>query len=212
MQQLIQIKQNIIGAERVNSVNARELHVALHVKKDFSTWMKAQIENLGLEENIDFLVIPLKGENPKGGRPQIEYIITQDTAKHISMASRTEKGKEVRNYFIAIEKEYQKTVSPNRINGYKGFTSRLQNEIKHLNYIIEMQDRELENKKVVYQESKLSKRIRERSYEVFSVFRDQSAEYKKVADYCYAAHKRTNETIEAFERFVSSSMEVYYEN
>jgi len=103
MQQLIQIEQNIIGAEKVNSVNARDLHVALHVKKDFSDWFKSQISNLGLEENVNYLTVHLKGEGGKFGK--IEYIITQDTAKHISMASRTEKGKEVRDYFIEMEKK-----------------------------------------------------------------------------------------------------------
>ena len=106
MQELIKIESNIIGAEEVNSVNAKELHGVLGIKKDFSSWMKNQINTLGLEENVDYIVFTKKGENPKlGGRPQKEYIITTDTAKHISMASRTPKGKEVRSYFIRVEKE-----------------------------------------------------------------------------------------------------------
>ena len=106
MQELIKIESNIIGAEEVNSVNAKELHAVLGIKKDFSSWMKNQINTLGLEENVDYIVFTQKGENPKlGGRPQKEYIITTDTAKHISMASRTPKGKEVRSYFIRVEKE-----------------------------------------------------------------------------------------------------------
>jgi len=107
MRELIKIEKREIGLESVNSVNSRELHKALEVKKDYSDWMKQQIGSLGLEENVDYLINPLKGENKNGetrGRKSIDYIITTDTAKHISMASRTPKGKEVRRYFIEVEK------------------------------------------------------------------------------------------------------------
>ena len=108
MQELIKIEKREIGVELVNSVNSRELHKTLEAKKDYSSWMKQQIGTLGLEENVDYLINPLKGENKNTGetrgRKAIDYIITTDTAKHISMASRTPKGKEVRRYFIEVEK------------------------------------------------------------------------------------------------------------
>ena len=108
MQELIKIEKREIGLELVNSVNSRELHKALEIKKDYSNWMKQQIGTLGLEENVDYLINALKGENKTTGetrgRKSIDYIITTDTAKHISMASRTPKGKEVRRYFIEVEK------------------------------------------------------------------------------------------------------------
>jgi len=110
MQELIEIKKREIGLELVNSVNSRELHKALEAKKDYSDWIKQQIGTLGLEENVDFIVYHLKGENPKtGGRPTKDYIITTDTAKHIAMASRTPRGKEVRRYFIEVEKRVGNT-------------------------------------------------------------------------------------------------------
>lgn len=104
MKELININKSLIGSEEVNSVNSRDIHETLELKKDFSDWIKAQIKTLGLEENIDFITYHLKGV---GGKfDSIEYVVTLDTAKHIAMASRTKKGKEVRNYFIQIEKEY----------------------------------------------------------------------------------------------------------
>lgn len=83
------IETSVIGTEPTNSVNARELHVNLGVRKDFSTWVKGQINNLNLEENIDYSKLPLKGESnlgQGGDRRSIEYILTLDTAKHIAMA------------------------------------------------------------------------------------------------------------------------------
>ncbi|OCL99529.1 AntA/AntB antirepressor [Aliarcobacter thereius] len=82
MSEIIKISSEVIGTEKTNSVNARELHQVLEIGKDFSNWMNAQINSLGLEKNVDYIVYEVKGN----GRPQKEYIITTETAKHISMA------------------------------------------------------------------------------------------------------------------------------
>uniref|UniRef100_UPI00404839BE antA/AntB antirepressor family protein n=1 Tax=Aliarcobacter sp. TaxID=2321116 RepID=UPI00404839BE len=108
MSALIEIKKELIGAENINSVNSRELWNNLEVKKPFSDWIKFQINSLSLEQNIDYLLVSQKSEakGRGGNRKEIfDYIITLDTAKHIAMASRTEKGKEVRKYFIEAEKK-----------------------------------------------------------------------------------------------------------
>ena len=125
MSEIIKISNEVIGTEKVNSVNARELHQVLDIKKQFSDWINIQITSLGLEANVDYIVYEVKGN----GRPQKEYIITTDTAKHISMASRTAKGKEVRNYFIQIEKEY---FSPNiqQLSGRVGGLTKANNDLR----------------------------------------------------------------------------------
>lgn len=104
----LKIETSVIGTEPTNTVDARELHKNLGVRKDFSDWIKGQITNLGLEERVDYMILPLKGESSLGhggNRRSIDYTLTLDTAKHISMASRTPRGKEVRNYFIEAEKK-----------------------------------------------------------------------------------------------------------
>lgn len=113
---LIPIARNLINHEEVNSVNARELHIALELKKDFSHWIKNQINRAELVENVDYLTHALKGVGGKFDKT--EYILTLDSAKHIAMMSQSKKAKEVRNYFIGVEKEYiaslkQKALSHN---------------------------------------------------------------------------------------------------
>ena len=102
--QLIPISINVIGAEKVNAVDARGLWLFLGVGKDFSTWIKVQIERARLLEHRDFEVLPLLGENPSGGRPRTEYLLALDAAKHIGIMSGTDKGFEVRDYFVAGER------------------------------------------------------------------------------------------------------------
>ena len=94
------------------AVNARDLHSFLQIGKDFSTWIKVQFDRCDLSENIDFQVIPQKGENPNGGRPTIEYALSISAAKEISITSQTERGKEARRYFIACEEKLKELASP----------------------------------------------------------------------------------------------------
>lgn len=103
MNELIPIHDN----NGKKAVSARELHAYLESKKDFSNWIKQRIEKYDLIENIDFTVFTQKGENLNGGRPTIEYALTIDAAKELSMVEGNAKGKQARKYFIAVEKEYR---------------------------------------------------------------------------------------------------------
>lgn len=97
----------IIEHNGQRAVNARELHAFLEVGKDFSSWIKKQIERCDLVEYQDFEVFTQKGENLQGGRPTSEYALSIDAAKEISMMSQCEKGKQARRYFIECEKRLQ---------------------------------------------------------------------------------------------------------
>lgn len=101
----IQIFQQEINNEKVNSVNARDLWVALESKQDFSTWIKARLEQAYAVENEDYGVFRKAVENLKGGRPLLEYALSLDLAKNISMLEKNEKGNQIRKYFISCEKQ-----------------------------------------------------------------------------------------------------------
>lgn len=97
MNQLINITEN----NGNKSVSARELHQFLEVKTDFKDWMPRMLE-YGFEEGFDFSSFLSEST---GGRPSKEYALTIETAKEISMLQRTDKGKQARRYFIAVEKK-----------------------------------------------------------------------------------------------------------
>lgn len=85
-----------------NVVSARDLHVFLEIRTEFSHWILRMLE-YGFIEGQDFSSFLSKST---GGRPKTDYFLTLDCAKEISMLQRSEKGKEARQYFIQIEKRH----------------------------------------------------------------------------------------------------------
>lgn len=88
----------------LQAVNARFLYEWLEVKKHFPEWFSTQIRRCDLVENVDYQCLGLQGAKPNGGRPIVEYALSINAAKEISMMSQTEKGKQARRYFIECER------------------------------------------------------------------------------------------------------------
>ncbi len=105
----ITLTQSTLDDSAVQTVSARDLHANLEVKKDFSDWVKAQIRRARLVEGRDYGTYPQKGVG--GQFDSMEYFFTVDTAKHVAMMSNTDRGFEVREYFIKVEKEFKKQES-----------------------------------------------------------------------------------------------------
>ena len=90
-----------------NTVSARELHEFLEIGTRFDKWFIRMI-SYGFEENSDFRAITQKRVTAQGNiTTYIDYEITIDMAKELSMIQRTEKGKQARQYFIQCEKFIQ---------------------------------------------------------------------------------------------------------
>lgn len=85
-------------------VYGTELYGVLEKKSKFADWAKNRLKDCDAVENEDFETFSKNLEN--GGRTK-EYIIKLDTAKEMAMLERNEKGKQVRRYFIQIEKKYK---------------------------------------------------------------------------------------------------------
>lgn len=90
------------------TVSARELHGFLEVKTPYDKWFPRMTE-YGFSEGIDFSTFLSKSS---GGRPAQDAQLTIDMAKEICMVQRSEKGKQARQYFIQLEKDWN---SPDKV-------------------------------------------------------------------------------------------------
>lgn len=88
-------------------VYGSELHAVLEVKTQYKDWSERRLNDIDAAEKEDYEVLLKNERNLKGGRPTKEHIIKLDTAKEMAMMERNEKGKQVRRYFIQIEKKYK---------------------------------------------------------------------------------------------------------
>ena len=105
--QLIKVENITIGIEVKESVNARELHSFLESKADFSTWIKTQISRARLVEELDYVTVTKKVER----QILVDYHLSLEAGKSIGMMSATDKGFEIRDYFIECERK-AKTLLP----------------------------------------------------------------------------------------------------
>lgn len=105
MNELIPVKTN----EQMEPViSGRDLHQFLEVTTPYHIWFPRMTE-FGFEDGKDFCTNLFEST---GGRPATDHVLKIDMAKEISMIQRNEKGKQARQYFIAVEKEYN---SPEKI-------------------------------------------------------------------------------------------------
>lgn len=87
------------------TVSARELHKALEVSSRFSRWFDTNKEMFVEGEDYNKCTSSTVVNN--GAVRELEdYEITVLMAKHLSMMSRTEKGRDIRNYLIDLEKAW----------------------------------------------------------------------------------------------------------
>lgn len=101
--------------ENERFVNARELHEFLDVGRDFSNWIKDRIAKYGFVEGEDYSPILANRVGDGVGKPKTEYLLTLDTAKEIAMTENNERGRQVRRYFIEVEKRVRRMFSSPRL-------------------------------------------------------------------------------------------------
>lgn len=94
-----------------NVVDAKELYEFLSIKTPFKDWIKRMFD-YGFEKNKDYIILLKNERNPVSKSNPINYAITLEMAKEISMIQRSDKGKQARQYFIACEEKLKEVVKP----------------------------------------------------------------------------------------------------
>lgn len=96
-------------------VSARELHNFLEVQTKYQDWFPRMCE-YGFTDGVDFNFLKNEQVQIEGGRAVTRHILdaalTIDMAKEICMIQRSEKGKQARQYFIQLEKDWN---SPEKV-------------------------------------------------------------------------------------------------
>lgn len=101
---IIPVFSGTIAGQSTQLCNARDLHAFLGASRDFSTWIKARIDAYGFSEGADYLLTKIGEQLPSGTKYRIDYHLSLDMAKELAMVERTDKGREVRRYFIECER------------------------------------------------------------------------------------------------------------
>lgn len=108
MEQLSMIENELVPVYTTSTgdkvVYGTELHGALEVSTPYRIWIERRIEESEAVEGEDFEAVQIctpSGQNMK------EHIIRLDIAKEMAMLERNDMGKQIRRYFIRVEKKYR---------------------------------------------------------------------------------------------------------
>ncbi len=106
MNDLLKIEVN---SNQEQTVSGRELHMFLGIETRYNDWFNRMLQ-YGFEDEKDFYSILSK--TSENGRPSTDHIMKLDMAKELCMLARNEKGKQARQYFLEVEREWN---SPEKV-------------------------------------------------------------------------------------------------
>lgn len=108
--QIIPLIAHVMEGQPTPSVLARTLYAFLQLNPAaYARWTQKNIvKNPYAMEHVDWEYFQPDVENPvesrASGRPSLDFVLTMDFAKRLSMMARSPKGEEARQYFLACEK------------------------------------------------------------------------------------------------------------
>lgn len=133
------------------AVNARDLHAFLESKRGFSNWIKDRIDKYDFVEGQDYQILYFDyqgnllnirhnkiGESENQQVSKIEYALSVDMAKELSMVEGNEKGKQARRYFIACEKAAQKKLESQPLKREPSLTTKVRASIEWVKGVSEI--------------------------------------------------------------------------
>lgn len=112
MNELLKIEVN---EKQEQTISGRELHMFLGVDTKYNDWVQRMLQ-YGFEEGQDFNLLKKEQVQIEGKREVrreiTDHIMKLDMAKELCMLTRNEKGKQARQYFIEVEREWN---SPEKV-------------------------------------------------------------------------------------------------
>ena len=102
MNELLKIE---INENQEQTVSGRELHMFLGIETRYNDWF-ARMLQYGFCEGKDFY--SKMSKTSEGGRPSTDHIMKLDMAKELCMLARNDKGKQARQYFIEVERDWNR--------------------------------------------------------------------------------------------------------
>lgn len=112
MNNLISVQVN---ENQEQTISGRELHMFLGVETKYNDWLQRMLQ-YGFEEGQDFNLLKKEQVQIEGKREVrrdiTDHIMKLDMAKELCMLIRNEKGKQARQYFIEVERDWN---SPEKV-------------------------------------------------------------------------------------------------
>ena len=125
-------------------VSGRDLHMFLEISTPYTMWFNRMCE-YGFVENVDYMTDHKKVIRADGKvmpQTQLEHNLTIEMAKQLCMLARNDKGREAREYFIEVEKEWNSPekvmsralkIANNVINEQKVIIAQQEQQIQNFN-------------------------------------------------------------------------------
>jgi phage anti-repressor protein len=112
LNQLIKVEVN---ERQEQVVSGRELHRILEVRTEYLHWIERRVGDGCFVEGVDYILVGQKRQTNNPKNPFTEYadhILKLGMAKELCMLERNDKGKQARQYFIQVEKDWN---SPEKV-------------------------------------------------------------------------------------------------
>lgn len=106
MNKLLKIE---INENQEQTVIGRELHMFLGIETPYTKWFERMLQ-YGFAEDKDYTDknVSVLSEKREREYTQIDHIMKLDMAKELCMLARNEKGKQARQYFIEVERDWNR--------------------------------------------------------------------------------------------------------
>lgn len=115
---LVPVFTGTISNQSIQLCNARDLHCFLGVGTKFADWINNRINQYGFVKDEDYFLNSGNRSDGKAGKGRTKYHLTLDMAKELAMVENNDKGRQIRRYFISLERKALKALPPSEPKRY----------------------------------------------------------------------------------------------